>query len=85
MKFVGRKSKLEILVKFIIDKNHLNIEDKELRVKKEEILSDEKIDIAKSTLYKLVNENDFLLVKGENIVLNGYDEFIKTQEKYRMF
>ncbi len=51
----------------------------------EEILSDEKIDIAKSTLHKLVNENDFLLVKGENIVLNSYDEFIKTQEKYRMF
>ena len=85
MKFVGRKSKLEILVKFIIDKNPLNIEDKELRVKKEEILSDEKIDIAKSTLYKLVNENDFLLVKGENIVLNSHDEYIKTRERYRLF
>ncbi len=80
---MGRKSKLEILVKFINDKNPSNIEDKELRVTKEEIFSDEKIDIAKSTLYKLVTENDFLLVDGEDLVLKRDAlKLLKFQETF---
>lgn len=78
---MGRPSKKKKLISYIINKNHLNVEDEELRVKRKDVLSDEELGIASSTLYKLVNESEFLEIKEEYIFFKRRKQDLKRMDK----
>ncbi len=71
---MGRPSRISSLINFIINRNLLNLKDKELRVKKEETFSNKELNIAASTIYKWVNEEDFLEIKDEYIVYKRHEQ-----------
>lgn len=76
---MGRPSKFDQLVTLIMEKQDSLVKG-EIRVKKDVILSDKNLNLAKSTLYKLVKENNKILQLDRDEVVYNLEEM--KREKY---